>query len=113
MPFPKNIKRAIYDKIKQADLLRMTGKTVGFRFIIIVVTAVVVGLSFILLRSGGVIPLPYEEVDIFTVVLGVLFISCLLIISAYYRRTKLALSKAKAEGKSRARLYSGSGQVHR
>ena len=88
MPSPKNIKRAIYDKIKQTDLLRMTGKTIGFRFIIVVAMAVVVGLSFIMLKSGGIIPLIDEDTgDIFTVVLSALFISCLLIISAYFRRT--------------------------
>ena len=85
MPSPRNLKNAIYDKLKRTDLLRMTGMTISFKFNLIVVAAAFVGLFFVLLKIGGI--LRDATNDMVLVAFGIIFFSSLLLITVYYRKT--------------------------
>ncbi len=87
MPSPNSFKKAMSEKIKQTDLLRMTGKTISLKFTVIVITAAVIGLSFVLLSLGGVFSvLQGISINVVLILSCVIFLLSLLMISNYHRR---------------------------
>ncbi|MGI6577623.1 MAG: EAL domain-containing protein [Eubacteriales bacterium] len=88
MPSPNSLKKAMSEKIKQTDLLRMTGKTISLKFTVIVITAAVIGLSFVLLSLGGVFSvLQGISINVVLILSCVIFLLSLLMISNYHRRS--------------------------